>query len=135
MKEELCNKAVYKLTKASKQKAILESKTKKEDYTTKVFSLPRHIAMEKQQIFCSRESQSASKNLKWTSASLGSRKQKLHSKIQSPVFKKHLIWIKKQHSNLSLWLMGFGRMDMFFRNVNKVVTWLHFCGHGTKEEN
>lgn len=37
--------ALYKLTKVTKQKAILESKTKKADYTT--------IAMQKQQIFCS----------------------------------------------------------------------------------
>lgn len=40
MKEELCNKAVYKLTKVSKQNKILESKTKKADYTLKVFSIP-----------------------------------------------------------------------------------------------
>jgi len=52
VKEELCNEAVYNLTKVSKQKAILESKTKKADYTTKLFSLPQYIAMEKQQIFC-----------------------------------------------------------------------------------
>lgn len=44
---------------------------------------------------------------KWTSASLGSRKQKLHSKIQSFVFKTGLIWMKKQQSNLSLWLLAF----------------------------
>lgn len=36
--EELCNKALYKLTKVTKQKAILESKTKKADYTTKLLS-------------------------------------------------------------------------------------------------
>ena len=59
MKEELCNEAVYNLTKVSKQKAILESKTKKADYTTKLFSLPQYIAMEKQQIFCFWDSQSA----------------------------------------------------------------------------
>lgn len=40
MKEVLCNEAVYKLTKVSKQKAILESKTKKANYTTTVFSFP-----------------------------------------------------------------------------------------------
>lgn len=35
--EELYNEALYKLTKMTKQKAILESKTKKADYTTKFF--------------------------------------------------------------------------------------------------
>lgn len=126
MEEEFCNEAVYKLTKASRQKVILESKTKKADYTTKAFSLPRYIAIENQQIFCSWDSRSARKKTKWTSVSLGSRKQKLHSKIQSFVFKKGLIWMKKQQSNLSLQLLFFGRMDMYFRNVNKIVTWLHF---------
>lgn len=36
--EELCNKALYKHTKVTKQKAILESKTNKADYTTKLLS-------------------------------------------------------------------------------------------------
>lgn len=58
--EELCKEALYKLTKVTKQKAILESKTKKADYTTKLLSMI-HCNAEEADFLLLRESVSQEK--------------------------------------------------------------------------
>lgn len=128
MKEELCNKALYKLTKVTKQKAILESKTKKADYTTKLLSM----------IYCNAEAA----NFLLLRESISQKEKKNQNELlsfweaESKIFtarfkafysrKISFEWKSSNHDKAFSTVIVFSRMNTYFRNINKVFTWLQF---------